>query len=220
MDPCLAELPDHPEAVDPEPFAGPDNPMRRLTRSVAFGEPWTDDDAIRVQQIFDGLAPGWSDDHVDPLKAAPVIDALERGNVPIAGRWLKVGSGTGAGARLLASEVGSLVCTDLSREMLRHAPEVAARVRADASMLPVADSSFDAVLLINMFLFPDEIERVLRPDGVVVWVNTLGDQTPIHLSPADVIEALPGAWSAVTARAGTGFWLAAHRCGQDSVRRC
>jgi hypothetical protein len=44
-----------------------------------------------------------------------------------------------------------------------------------------------------------------------VWVNTLGDQTPIHLPAGDVVAALPGAWSGRTARAGTGFWLTAER---------
>ena len=66
-------------------------------------------------------------------------------------------------------------------------------------------------LMINMLLFPHEVDRVLRPAGVVLWVNTLGDQTPIHLPAADVLEALPGEWSGATADAGTGFWLSARR---------
>lgn len=207
----LVELPDHPGATDPEPFAGADHPMRLLTRANAFGEAWSAGDAARVQEIFDGMAAAWSADHVDPVKAAPVHDALDRGNPPLDGRWLEVGSGTGAGAHVLQGRVSSLTCTDLAAEMLRHAPDFAPKVRADASMLPFADDTFDAVLLINMLLFPAEIDRLLRPAGVVVWVNTLGDQTPIHLPAPDVLEALPGKWSGVTARAGTGFWVTARR---------
>lgn len=210
----LAELPPHPTSADPAPFAGPDHPMRRLTRSKAFGDAWTDDDAARVQEIFDGLAVAWSEDHVDPIKAAPVEDALDRGDVPLDGAWLEVGSGTGAGARVLAPRVGRLVCTDLAEQMLLHAPDLAPRVRADASALPFADGCFDAILLINMLLFPREVDRLLQRDGVVVWVNTLGDQTPIHLPPADVLDALPGSWTGLTSRAGTGFWLTARRRGQ------
>jgi SAM-dependent methyltransferase len=207
----LIELAPHASASDPAPFAGPDHPMRRLTRANAFGEAWTDDDAARVQEIFDGMAAAWSADHVDPVKAAPVEDALDRSDVPLLGSWLEVGSGTGAGAQVLAPRVGSLVCTDLAEQMLLHAPDLAPRVRADASRLPFPDDSFDAVLLINMLLFPAEVDRLLRVDGVVVWVNTLGDQTPIHLPPTDVLDALPGAWSGVTAQAGTGFWVTARR---------
>ena len=212
----LVDLIDHPDATTPAPFAGPDHPMRILTRAKAFGEPWTTDDAARVQQIFDGLAGEWSEDYVDPVKAAPVADALDRGDVPLEGSWLEVGSGTGAGARLLTPRVASLTCTDISEQMLLHAPDVAPRVRADATRLPFADASFDAVLLVNMLLFPHEIARILRPAGVVVWVNTLGDQTPIHLAPSDVLAALPGSWRGRTARAGTGFWLAARRVADDS----
>jgi hypothetical protein len=65
--------------------------------------------------------------------------------------------------------------------------------------------------MINMLLFPTEVDRVLRPGGTVLWVNTLGDQTPIHLPAADVLTALPGEWHGTTADAGTGFWLAAQR---------
>lgn len=207
----LHELDPHPAATHPEPFARPDHPMRLLTRAKAFGEPFTAEDSARVQQIFDSMAADWSEKHVDPTKAAPVEDALERGDVPLDGDWLELGSGTGAGARVLADRVGSLVCTDLSIEMLRHAPEIAPRVRADASQLPFGDDRFDAVLLINMLLFPAEIDRVLRPEGVLLWVNTLGDQTPIHLPAADVVRALPGDWAGTTAAAGTGFWVTARR---------
>lgn len=207
----LVELPAHRDAGVPEPFAGPDHPMRLLTRSVAFGEPFTSDDAERVQNVFDSMAASWSEDHVNPTKAAPVIDALERGDVPLAGDWLELGSGTGAGAKVLGDRVGSLVCTDLAIEMLRHAPSEPPRVRADAGRLPFTDDRFDAVLLINMLLFPTEVDRVLRPGGTIVWVNTLGDQTPIHLPPADMLDALPGDWVGRTAAAGTGFWATARR---------
>lgn len=216
MDTRLTQLPDHPNATEPQPFAGPDNPMRMLTRAKAFDESWEASDSVRVQEIFDAMAASWSETHVDPVKAAPVKaapveDALDRGDVPLGGQWLEVGSGTGAGARILDGRVGSVVCTDLSAEMLRNAPDIAPRVRADASRLPFVDRSFDAVLLINMLLFPAEIDRLLRPRGTVVWVNTLGDQTPIHLPPFDVLEALPSTWNGITARAGTGFWLTARR---------
>jgi len=165
-----------------------------------------------MAELFDSMAAEWASRHVDDTKAAPVLDALERGSVPVDGDWLELGSGTGAGTRLLSGVVGSLVATDLSSEMLRHAPaELAPRVNADASTLPFGDDAFDAVLMINMLLFPHEVDRVLRPDGVIVWVNTLGDQTPIHLPPDDVVAMLPGEWDGRTARAGTGFWLTARR---------
>ena len=164
-----------------------------------------------MSSLFDDMAPEWSERHVDETKAAPVIDGLERGDVPLAGKWLELGSGTGAGARVLVDRVGSLVCTDLSVGMLSYAPEVAPRVQGDASSLPFVADSFDAILMINMLLFPAEVDRVLRPDGAILWVNTLGDQTPIHLPAADVLQALPGSWHGVTARAGTGFWLSASR---------
>jgi len=113
---------------------------------------------------------------------------------------------------VLADRVGSLVAVDLAAEMLAHAPgELAPRARADASVLPFADDSFDALLMVNMLLFPSEVDRVVAPGGCVVWVNTLGDQTPIHLPAEDVMSALPGAWSAKTARAGTGFWVSLRR---------
>ncbi len=105
-----------------------------------------------------------------------------------------------------------LVSVDLSEQMLAHAPsDLAPKVRADSAQLPFADNAADVVLLINMLLFPHEVDRVLKPGGSVVWVNTLGDQTPIHLTPDDVAAALPGAWTGVASHAGTGLWAVLER---------
>jgi len=207
----IIELPAHPDYRAPGSFAGPDHPMRRLTRATAFGEPWTSEDADRVAKVFDDLAPQWSEKHVDPIKAAPLLDAIERGQAPLDGRWIELGSGTGAGARLLHDRARHHVGVDLSEQMLAHAPSLTPRVRADSSQLPFAADTADVVLLINMLLFPHEVDRVLRPGGLVVWVNSLGDQTPIHLPPADVADALPGDWTGIASHAGTGLWAVLRR---------
>ena len=43
----------------------------------------------------------------------------------------------------------------------------------------------------NAFLFPAEARRVVGPAGVLEWVNTSGDKTPIHLS-AEYVSARHG----------------------------
>lgn len=215
--PELSVLPDAADVSTPTPFAGPDHPMRKLTRQVAFDGAWDSTRAGKVAELFDSMAAEWSATHVDPTKAAPINDALERGMAAAGGRWLELGSGTGAGTRVLSGRVGSLVAFDLAAEMLAHAPgELAPRVRGDASTLPFGDNAFDSVLMVNMLLFPGEVDRVLAPGGTLLWVNTLGDQTPIHLPPVDVMAALPGSWEGVTANAGTGLWAALRRSGKPS----
>lgn len=211
----LTRLSDHPDYRAPDPFAGPDHPIRQLTRAAAFGGEWTADTADRVTQIFDSLAPEWATRQVDSAKASPLLDAIDRGGVPTDVRWIELGSGTGAGCLTLDGVVREHISLDLSYEMLAHAPEHSPRVQADSSVLPLADHSADVVLMINMILFPAEVDRVLRPAGHVVWINTLGDQTPIHLPPSDVEAALPGAWEGTTARAGTGLWAVLRRVGSS-----
>ncbi len=199
-----------------EPFAGVDHPMRKVTRQVAFDGLWDQERASKISALFDSLAADWSQDHVDRTKAAPILDGLHRGGLPLAGRWLELGSGTGAGTRVLHGLVGGLVALDLSSEMLANAPgDLAPRVRGDASRLPFPDRTFDAVLMVNMLLFPAEVNRVLAAGGAILWVNTLGDQTPIHLPADDVVSALPGSWTGCTAAAGTGFWAALSRSSDD-----
>ena len=210
--PAIRVLDDAVDATDPEPFAGPDHPIRKVVRQVAFDGAWDATRAGKFADLFDSMAADWAEDRVNPTKVAPILDALERAELPVSGRWLELGSGTGAGTRALHGRVESLLAFDLSAQMLAHAPgELAPRIRGDASMLPFPADAFDVVLMVNMLLFPHEVDRVLAPGGTVLWVNSLGDQTPIHLPPDDVAAALPGVWRGTTARAGSGLWAALTR---------
>ncbi len=208
----LEWLADASNTTEPQPFAGPDHPMRKMTRRVAFEREWDDRNVENVGRLFDELADGWAARADEEGRVASIADALDRGGAPLDGAWLELGSGTGMGTSVAAERVGSIVATDLSWEMLVRAPsDLAPRVRADAARLPFRQDQFDGLLLVNMLLFPAEADRVLRPDGALVWVNTVGDQTPIHLPPDDVLEALPGAWRGTAGRAGTGLWVVATR---------
>jgi len=211
------------EVVDPAtterpPGAGPDHPMRRVTRQVAL-EPgaWDAERRHKVRDLFDSLAPGWNArDGMDRHEA--LGDALDRGLAASgledlrARRAVEVGSGTGLITPDLARRFGGVVALDLSFEMLDRAPAaVAPRLQADSSQLPLRDASVEVLVLANMLLFPHEVDRVLAPDGALVWVSSLGDRTPIYLSVHDVLAALPGSWSATASAAGWGTWCVVRR---------
>lgn len=150
-----------------------------------------------TQGFFDRASRGWdertgagSPDHLAPLSAA----ALQ---VSEPERVLDVGTGTGAGALLLAREFprASVRGVDISDEMIRLAqqkigldPEgrVAFRV-ADAASLPFGDESFDLVAQLNMPPFFTEIDRVLRPGGHVIVASSWGSDTPFY-TPDAVLE--------------------------------
>ena len=123
---------------------------------------------------------------------------------------LDIGCGTGATTAWLAA----LRPGDRRGPVGRDAPARARRPRrrgADAAALPIPDVSIDVAVLMNAFLFADELDRVLAPDGVVVWASAIGADTPIYLPADDVAAALPGAWSGVWAEAGDGTWAVLRR---------
>ena len=81
----------------------------------------------------------------------------------------------------------------------------------DGARLPIRDGSAAVVALINAFLFPNEVERVLSRGGALVWVNSSGEQTPIYLSVDDLVARLPGEWAGRSSRAGEGHWCVLRR---------
>ena len=202
-----------PAAPDRPAVGGPDHPIRKITRQIALESGgWGDERRAKVRTLFDGLAPEWHTRQT-PERGEALRDALARGDVPAGpGPCLELGCGTGAGTAELAARFDELVAVDLSREMLARVPRGVARcVQADASTLPLANGWARVIVLVNMLLFPDEVDRVLAPGGALVWVNSLGECTPIHLPAADVASALPGRWIGLASEAGWGTWCVLRR---------
>jgi ubiquinone/menaquinone biosynthesis C-methylase UbiE len=151
-----------------------------------------------MRRFFDRSAPGWdgrtgagSVEHLAPLAAALLYVK------PAPERALDVGTGTGAGALLLAREFpqASVRGVDMSEEMIRAAQSkvgldpsgrVAFRV-VDAARLSYDDDSFDLVTHLNMPPFIDEVARVLRPGGHVVVASSWGKETPFY-TPKAVLD--------------------------------
>ena len=209
------DLPGHTPSV---PGANDEHPMRVMTRRAAGieGPPWGPDAAEETAGLFNSLAPEWhTRESADRM--AIVADAFDRGfdalrdpTTPDAA--LELGSGLGTYSGLVTQRFSLTVSVELSQEMHRRAHRTAAcRVLGDGSALPIATQSLGAVVLINCFLFPTEVDRVLAPGGTLVWVNSSGESTPIHLTTAEVAGALPFEVNGLESRAGIGTWCALRR---------
>jgi hypothetical protein len=189
-------------------------PMRELTRAIAFErDAWTPERQAQIASFFDSMAVEWRD-RDRPERHDALADALARGGPFPSGWCAEVGSGTGNTSDDLRRAFDDVVSLDLSQEMLRRAAVNRRQVQSDSSSLPLRTGSVGVVALVNMFLFPAEVTRVLADDGVLLWISTNGDETPIYLPPADVLNALnalPGTWQGITAPAGWGTWLTARR---------
>jgi SAM-dependent methyltransferase len=206
----LERLPGIAGPTDARPDGGEDHPMRVVTREALTGPSgWSGERRAGVAELFDALAPEWHT-RDGPGRHLPLLDALDRGAVG-GGRALELGSGTGLVTARLTDRFDTVIAADLAMEMLRRAPPLAPRVRADGTQLPLPDSAVDALILMNMLLFPDEADRVLAADGAVVWVNSRGPATPIHLPAEAVVAALPGSWTAVVSTHGPATWCVARR---------
>lgn len=198
-------------APDGKPDLGEVSGLQDLAAQVAAGRAWSPHLAALVTTLFDEQAPGWDATH-SVGRFDPLHDALARGGVPTGGLCAEIGSGTGQLTGALAAHFDHVLCADLSHVMLTHAPpNPGRRVRCDASRLPLRDAGVNAAVLVDAFLFAGELDRVLAPGGVVVWVNLLGADGPLYLPAEDVLAALPGTWSGVESSAGWGTWAVLRR---------
>jgi SAM-dependent methyltransferase len=144
-----------------------------------------------THRFWERSAKGW-DDRIKPERSehlAPLLAACDELEVE-PGWILELGTGTGAGARALATRFANalVVGVDLSETMIRSADEkipsaLAERVSfavADAGELPYEDGTFDLVAQLNLPVYFDEVARVLRPGGHVIVASSLGPITPYY----------------------------------------
>jgi ubiquinone/menaquinone biosynthesis C-methylase UbiE len=208
-------LDDAPHTTRPEPDAPVRESLQELTRALAgSASAWDEAAQAEVHGRFDERALDWASRDTEDYRL-PLLDALARGEVPHGGTVLEIGSGTGIQTPTLLGHFDRVVALDLSFEMLSRTPAGrGSRVQADASLLPVARASVDAIVCVNAFLFPEEYLRVLTSSGRVVFVSTRAELTPIYLPPEEVLSSLRRAdprFAACSARAAEGCWTVATR---------
>ena len=149
-------------------------------------DPLIEQDFERIPQVLNARSgkSNWADSvagdmerHYSPgrtweVTARTMVQLLELGDV------LDVASGDGVLAELLAPHANSIKCLDLSprvveagKKRLRNCPNVSFEA-GDMHTLPLADASFDTVLLMHALTYTtqpqlvfNEARRVLRPGG-------------------------------------------------------
>lgn len=179
--------------------------LQAFARAIAVDGVWTTDIARATANSFDGMAATWNTEH-STNRFDAVHDALRRGDIPVGGRCLEIGSGTGQLTPLLVEHFDEVVSADLSIAMLFQAPSESVRICCDAARLPMHDHIFDAAVLVDTFCFARELARVLKPNGHIAWINLLGQDSPLYVPASDIADALPGNWGGTESAAGWGSW--------------
>lgn len=143
-----------------------------------------------MRRQFDSMAARWDSMRM-PESFAPFERALDA-VAPPPSDALDLGTGTGDGAFAIARRFPEAKVTgvDVAEAMLAEArrktpPELSDRVRfeaGDASALRFPDQQFDLVTLANMIPFFDELGRLVKPEGQVLFAFSGGAETPIYVS--------------------------------------
>jgi len=141
-----------------------------------------------------------------------LAEALVRGDWSRAGTCAEIVSGTGQLTGLLAEIFGQVLTVDISEHLPADSQtDPGSPLRAAASALPIVTGSLAAVVCIDLFPCPAEICRVLRPDGVLLWINQPGVENPLFPDTPALISALGGGWSAVESETRWGRWTVLRR---------
>ena len=143
---------------------------------------------------FDRAAEYYDDTRGFPAGEAQHVAAhiAQTGGLSADSRLLEIGVGTGRIALPLARHVREMVGLDLARPMMakllqKKTDEPIALIEGDATRLPLADHSVDAVLTVHVLhLIPNwraalaELARVLRPGAPLLYSWGGGGQSELR----------------------------------------
>lgn len=127
---------------------------------------------------------------------------LRLANLPVNGKLLDVGGGTGRVARVLAPNVSEVVISDLSFGMLKHGQNTKKlnQTQSTAENLPFPNDYFERVIMVDAFhhiidaqLTAQEMWRVTKPRGriiieepdirnPVIWIVAFGEKIALMRS--------------------------------------
>jgi SAM-dependent methyltransferase len=144
-----------------------------------------------TQRFWEKAAGRWderirpdSTEHLAPLAAG--CERLEAAPRKI----LELGTGTGAGARMLARRFpgAEIWAVDISQAMIDQAKQktpddVASKLHfavADAAALPAEIGTVDLVCQLNLPLYAEPVVRLLAPGGHVLIASSRGSRTPYY----------------------------------------
>ena len=207
--PVMTELP----RVVPAPPGKPVRPeapagQQRARRLALRPRTWDRREAAGMAADFDAAAAGWESGR-GGYRRPPLADALARGGPFPPGVAVEIAAGTGLLTPLIRQVWPEVAAVDLSRQMLARAS--GARVRADASRLPLAAGCAAAVVIGDGPLFAAETARVMAAGAVLVWSNALGTGAPFYLPPELVAGPLEQAagrpFDVVHSQAHWGSWM-------------
>jgi ubiquinone/menaquinone biosynthesis C-methylase UbiE len=159
---------------------------------------------------------------------AAVLRAI--GPSPPRPRLLDLGAGTGRIGRSFVTAGDDYVGVDLSIGMLREFQRRGSEhgtprlVQADGTLLPFADETFDAVLLVQVFgamddwrTFLSEVRRVLRSGGRVMTGRIL---MPVDGVDAQMKQRLAAVLAEMEVQHRAGVRDEAERCLESSALSC
>jgi ubiquinone/menaquinone biosynthesis C-methylase UbiE len=127
-------------------------------------------------KAFDLIAPWYG--RLGPFERREEI--IRHARLPVQGRLLDAGGGSGRVAQALCDQAGGVVVADLSMRMLYYAAnhDGIRPVRADAARLPFPDGAFERILMRDAFHHVSaqaatlqELWRVLAPGGRLLIVE-------------------------------------------------
>lgn len=192
--------------MPPTKLNGREHPSRKALRRV-LKEPDDPRAWANLAEVYEAMAEIWTDwadgeaDYLDSVHAG--LQHAQRA------AWvLEVCCGTGQASAVLAQHTERLVATDVNASMVVDAPALPRTTYAvaDVRALPVRAGAVPLLVGLNAVPHIAEFTRVLGSGGQLLWCSSFGPDTPLYVSPDELLDLFGPGFRGAAGRAGYGDW--------------